>query len=185
MADVTWAAEGWKFWRLGENGSIIDEVRSKYLTEHVNGSTDGTRTFRIAFWDGFYDHCTNKDGFADVFNDPADRAENSDAWASFGINRGDCNLDALLWSWDKLVGAELYCRSRETYKKVFDRRDEVEDRLSKLGGEIVWDELDADKKSRTLTVKRVADFGDSNLSELYEWMVECMFALRNIAVDML
>ena len=176
---------GWKFWRLGENGPIIDEIRSKYLNEHVNGSTDGTRAFRIAFWDGFYDHCTNKDGFADVFNDPADRAENPDAWASFGINRGDCHLDALLWSWDKLVGADLYCRTRETYKKVFDRRDEVDDRLSKLDGEVVWDELDADKKTRTLTIKRAADFGDGNLSELYEWMVECLFALRNIAVEMM
>ena len=101
------------------------------------------------------------------------------------MGNGDCWLNALLWTRDKMAGAGLYLRNNEVYELILDRKDEVESALAHLGGEITWDDSAASKKSRALTVRKPADFGEADLSAVYEWMVDCMFALRNIGVEML
>ena len=185
LAGGSGARNGWKFWRLGADGPAIDKLRAQYLSEYLGGDTEETKAFRIAFWDGFYDYCSTRTGFSEAFHDPSDRIENPESWAGFGIERGDCKLHALLWSWDKKVGADLHCYTVEAYQVLLNRKAEAEQMLKSLDGEICWDSLDADKKTRTLTIKRDVDFANDDLTEVYEWLANCMFALRNIAVEVL
>ena len=172
------ARNGWTFWRLGTDGPVLDEIRANYLA-----GQKGRREFRIAFWRGFYEHCANLPGFVDVFNDPSERIDNPDPWASFGIGAWSCHLDALLCKNEQMVGVKIYCRNKMVYGKIHSHRNEIDARLAKLDAEVIWDDLDADKKTRSLTVRRAADWENADLSALYEWMVEALFELRSIALE--
>ena len=185
LAGGAGARNGWKFWRLGANGPVINELRAKYLGKFETGNTEGTKAFRITFWDGFYEYCTEREGFIDAFADPSDREENPDAWASFGIGRGDCNTCALLFSFDKEIGAQLYCYNLDTYLKLVDHKAEGDTILENLGGSVIWDAVDADKKTRTLTIRKPVDFATDDSADMYEWIVEGLFALRNMAMEWL
>ena len=170
------ARNGWTFWRLGADGPVLDAIRSNFLA-----GQQGSKKFRIAFWRGFYEHCSSIPGFVEVFNDPVDRLDNDESWASFGIGAWNCELDALLWKPERMVGAKIYCRDKGIFAKLMACRADIDARLAKLDGEIVWDDLEGDKKCRNLTVRRPADWENADLSALYEWMVKAMFELRNIA----
>ena len=139
-----------------------------------------TEKSSVSFWNGFYEYCSTRPGFGEAFNDPADRLDNPASWADFGINRFDCHLVTLVWKQEQMVGVKIYWRDIENYRAFSKRRGEIDARLGALGGEILWDAEDAPKKSRSLTVRRPADWGD--LSALYEWMVAAMFALRAIVL---
>ena len=80
---------------------------------------------------------------------------------------------------------EVSFGKKETYKQFYDNREEIEAILSVFDGEILWDELDIDKKSRMFTLRRNVSFDKDDLSEIYEWMVNAMFAFRNIVVQTL
>ena len=64
---------GWKFWRLGTDGPIIDELRTKYLLQSGESVTSDNKRFRAVFWSGFYEYCAEQQGFCDVFGDVSDR----------------------------------------------------------------------------------------------------------------
>ena len=185
LAGGAGARNGWKFWRLGVDGPVINELRSKYLGKFETGNAEDTKAFRITFWDGLYEYCAEREGFVDVFADPSDRMENPDAWASFGIGRSDCNLCALLFSWDRAVGVQLYCYNSDTYQRILGHRAEADEVLKTIGGEVLWDAIDSDKKTRTLTLKQSADFAKEDATDLYEWIVKGLFALRNMATGWL
>lgn len=169
---------GWTFWRIGTDGPVLDELRSHFLA-----GQKGRREFRIAFWRGFYEHCSTIPGFVEAFNDPADRIDNPDSWARFGIGAWNCELDAFLWKIERMVGVKVYCREKSIFAKILSQRGDIDTRLAKLDGEIIWDDLNADKKSRSLTVRRTADWENADLSTLYEWMVKALFELRSIAME--
>lgn len=177
------ARNGWTFWRLGANGPVLDDVRTKYLA----GQKD-RREFRVAFWNGFYEYCSTRPGFVEAFNDPAERLDNADSWARFGLGQWNCELDAFVWKMDRKVGVKIYWRDAKAYQGFLAWRDEVEKRLAEKSlsppdVEILWDAADSPKKSRSLIVRHSADWGTDDLSKLYEWMATAMFALRSIVLE--
>lgn len=176
------ARNGWHFWRVGENGPVLDALRRRYLTEREGSGREGTREFRISFWSDFYEHCGNKTGFVEAFSDPAIRPDNAEAWASFGIGSRECHVSELLGLRDKYIASQLYYLDIDGYKRLLEKRDAVDRALEPLNGRIEWDEPDAPKKTRTLTVYRDVDFSRDDLTELFDWMIEGMFLLRSAAL---
>ena len=73
------AANGWRYWRVGEGGPSLYDVRAKYLAEVANSD------LRSLFWNGFYDYCAERKGFVSAYADPSGRAENNGWYATFGL----------------------------------------------------------------------------------------------------
>ncbi len=178
------ARNGWYFWKVGEKGPVLDELRRRYLEEREGGSRERTRDFRISFWGDFYDQCANRAGFVEAFCDPTTRPDNSEAWASFGIGHKGCLVSALLGLRDKYVAAQLYVWDLGFYSQLFANREAIDEKFACLNGRVEWDDVNASKKTRTITVYRDVDFSEDDLGELYNWMIEGMFLLRGVALSM-
>lgn len=173
---------GWQFWTVGEDGPILDSVRSQYLLSKGGSVTSDVRSFRVVFWDGLYDYCANNEAFVGCFNDPSGRADNADPWASFGINLPNMRISALLYSREKQYGVELWIDSLEAYEKVYPLKDEFNNIcLLEMGLVPVWDTLDESKKSRHVFVKKDANFDEDDWTDMYQWIMEWMFKLRELA----
>lgn len=179
----TGARNGWKFWKVGEDGPVLDELRSQYLLSKGDSITSDVRNFRIAFWDGFYDFCSNSEAFTSCFNDPSDRADNPDAWASFGIGTPNMHLSALLNTWDKSYGVELWIDTLEAYERVLPLKEEFDAKwLQETGIVPEWDAHDEEKKSRHIVVRANADYDNDDWMDMYRWMVEWFFRIRELAL---
>lgn len=175
------AKNGWKFWRVAEDGPILDELRSQYLLSNGGRITSNVRRFRITFWDGFYDFCSDIEAFVSCFNDPSNRADNSDAWASFGVGMPDMHLSALLNTQDNYYGVELYCDNIEAYQKVAPLKGFFNQLWTdEVGMHPEWDELDEKKKSRHLVIKHAANYDDDDWDGIYQWLVEWLFRLHKL-----
>lgn len=177
------ARNGWTFWCVGENGPVLDELRSQYLLSKGDGITSDVKSFRIAFWDGFYDFCSNSEAFISCFNDPSDRADNQDAWASFGIGTPNMHISALLNTWEQGYGVELWVDNLETYEKVLSLKEQYDQLwLEETGIVPEWDARDEDKKSRHIVVRQSADFDKEDWTECYQWMMSWFFRIRDLAL---
>ncbi len=177
------ARNGWRFWKIGADGPLLDEFRSQYLLSKGEKITSDVKSFRIAFWDGFYDYCSNNEAFTSCFNDPSDRADNSDAWASFGVGTPNMHVAALVNSYDESYGVELWVDGREAYERVLPFKEEFESRWPKEDGvQIKWDARDEEKKSRHVVARSAANFDKDDWTTIYQWIVDWMFRLRELAM---
>lgn len=177
------ARNGWRFWKIGADGPLLDELRSQYLLSKGEKITSDVKSFRIAFWDGFYDYCSNNVAFTSCFNDPSDRADNSDAWASFGIGTPNMHVSALVHSYDEAYGVELWVDNLETYERVLPFKEEFESRWPKDDGtQIKWDARDEEKKSRHVVARSAANFDKDDWTTIYQWIVDWMFRIRELAM---
>ena len=177
------ARNGWRFWKIGADGPLLDELRSQYLLSKGEKITSDVKSFRIAFWDGFYDYCSNNEAFTSCFNDPSDRADNSDAWASFGIGTPNMHVSALVHSYDEAYGVELWVDNLETYERVLPFKEEFESRWPKDDGtQIKWDARDEEKKSRHVVARSAANFDKDDWTTIYQWIVDWMFRIRELAM---
>lgn len=174
---------GWQFWIVGSDGPVLDSIRSQYLLSKGGSVTSDVRSFRVAFWDGFYDYCSNNEAFISCFNDPGSRADNHDPWASFGMNMPDMHVSALLYSREKQYGVELWVDTLEAYKKVYPLKDEFNNLcLAEMDLAPTWDALDEPKKSRHIIVKRDASFDEEDWTVMYQWIMAWMFKMRELAL---
>lgn len=179
----TGARNGWKFWRVGEDGPVLDELRSQYLLSKGEKVTSDVRSFRIAFWDGFYDYCANNEAFTSCFNDPSDRADNPDAWASFGIGTPNMHLSALVNTWDESYGVELWVDTLEAYERVLPLKEEFDAKWrEETGIEVEWDAHDEDKKSRHVVARTSANYDEDDWNAIYQWIVDWFFRIRELAL---
>lgn len=177
------ARNGWRFWKIGADGPLLDELRSQYLLSKGEKITSDVKSFRIAFWDGFYDYCSNNEAFTSCFNDPSDRADNSDAWASFGVGTPNMHVAALVNSYDESYGVELWVDGREAYERVLPFKEEFESRWPKEDGvQIKWDARDEEKKSRHVVARSAANFDKDDWTTIYQWIVDWMFRIRELAI---
>lgn len=177
------ARNGWTFWRVGEGGPMLDELRSEYLLSKGESVTSDVKSFRVAFWDGFYNHCSNSEAFTSCFNDPSNRADNVDAWASFGIGTPNMHISALLSTWDASYGVELWLDNLEAYEKVLPLKEQFNQLwIEETGTAPDWDAHDEDKKSRHVVIRRSADFDNEDWSECYQWMMDWFFRIRDLAL---
>ena len=177
------ARNGWKFWRVGESGPVLDELRSQYLLSKGESITSDVRSFRISFWDGFYDYCANSEAFTSCFNDPSDRQDNPDAWASFGIGTPNMHLSALLNTYDSTYGVELWVDNLEAYERVLPLKDEFDRRWKdETGTAPEWDAHDEDKKSRHVVIRKTADYDKDDWNVIYQWIMDWFFRIRELGL---
>lgn len=175
------ARNGWYFWKTAE-GKVLDEIRKESCANGSASVVSDLRRFRNTFWDGFYDFCSADPDFVGAFGDPSGRMQNGDAWASFGIGLGRCHVGVLLLSRDGFVGVEIYCSDKDAYQGLWNNRDSAEKMVSDLDGEIVWDDIDMDKKSRTVTAKKAANFDADDWDAMYSWIAQWMCRMKAIAM---
>lgn len=179
----TGARNGWRFWKVGDDGPLLDEIRSQYLLSKGERITSDAKSFRIAFWDGFYDYCSNNEAFMSCFNDPSGRADNPDAWASFGVGTPNMHVAALVNSYDESYGVELWVDGREAYERVLPFKEEFESRWPKEDDtQIKWDARDEEKKSRHVVARSAANFDKDDWSTIYQWIIDWMFRIRELAL---
>ena len=51
---------GWTYWRVGEAGPLLADVRVQYLMDAERAEGIGPKIFRTAFWDGFFNYCSDR-----------------------------------------------------------------------------------------------------------------------------
>lgn len=171
---------GWRFWRLGTDGPVIDELRSEYLLQAGESVTSDNKRFRAVFWSGFYEYCAEQQGFCDAFGDVSNRAQCKDHWVSFGLSTGKYHLDTLLLAIEGYVAVDVWFRDINAYKVVYLLKDDIELSLDCFGLELHWDDLVEDKKTRAIVVRRKADFDSEDWQDLYAWLVDWMWKLRAV-----
>lgn len=171
---------GWKSWKLADTGYLIDDIRAKYLLQSGSTIASNNKGFRSVFWTGFYEFCAEQPGFCDIFGDVLSREQNKDCWVSFGLGTSKYHLDALLYTRDSAVGVDVWFRDEEVYRALYENRDQIEALISLDSGRLVWDELDADKKTRSFAARMDVNFADDDWQTIYAWMIKQMWQLRNI-----
>ena len=167
------AANGWKYWRLGEDGSSLFDVRAKCLVEVANPD------LKSLFWDGFYDYCSDRQDFVSAYADPSGRAENNGWYATFGLGMRGIHATAFFAQRDAWVGADLWITDLALYDRLLARRDEVEAILGVLGGKVAWRE--PSEKTRELQVRLDSDVSSGHWDELYAWLVDGLLRMRAVA----
>ncbi len=184
LAGGSGARNGWSFWKT-EDGILLDELRKKLTAAGAGSVTADNKKFRMMFWDGFYDFCSADPAFVGAFEDPSYRTLNKDAWASFGIGEGSFHLDANLYARDGFIGADIWFSTVDKYLELIKHRDDVDNALQSPDAEIHWDSADEQKKSRSLLVKKKADFDNDDWDGMYAWIAEYLCKLKAICVEYL
>ncbi len=179
----TGARNGWGFWKAGADGPTLDKLRAQYLLSKGEKITSDVKSFRIAFWDGFYDYCGNNEAFTSCFNDPSDRADNPDSWASFGIGTPNMHIGALVSSYDGSCGVELWVDSLEAYERVLPYKTAFESRWpQEAGTQVKWDDHDEEKKSRRVVAQTTVNYDEDDWTTIYRWIVSWMLRIRELAM---
>lgn len=179
----TGARNGWGFWKAGADGPTLDKLRAQYLLSKGEKITSDAKNFRIAFWDGFYDYCGNDEAFTSCFNDPRNRADNPDSWASFGIGTPNMHIGALVSSYDGSCGVELWVDSLEAYERVLPYKAAFESRWPQEDGtQVKWDNHDEEKKSRRVVAQTTVNYDEDDWTTIYRWIVSWMLRIRELAM---
>lgn len=170
---------GWKYWSLQKNGSLtrLDLLR-KTGGDDVDGAPSA-KDLRRSFWNGFYEYVSDLQDFCDVFGDLSTRKENTDYWCSIGIGKARMNLDAyVLFDSDmRCVGVDAFFADADCYGPYFERRGALDDLLGGL--DVVWDDMECDKKSRKVHADRACDTSNSDIwPDAYEWIVTALWKFR-------
>lgn len=176
------ARNGWEFWQIGENGPLLDEMRSQYLLSKEERATSDMRSFHVAFWDGFYDYCANNEAFTSCFSDPGKRADNFGSWTSFGIGMSNMHVLVFVGAFAKSCGVELRVHDLETYEKVLSFKDQFDSEwMKETDVQVEWDARDKNKKSRRLVIRSVANY-DDDWNAIYQRIIDWMFRIRELAL---
>ena len=173
-------ANGWWYMRLGEEGPRLHDLRTQL--QETKAETERER-FRLAYWDGYYELCSESQAFVDAFGDPTERLQNPDWWASFGIGLGNCHLENRAGKRDHNADAGIYFPSGEGYDRLYARRTEVESQLSDQSSELIWSEPEASTKYRALWVRRDFDYDEQDWAEAQAWMRDMLLRLRTVALE--
>jgi uncharacterized protein with ParB-like and HNH nuclease domain len=175
------ARNGWSFWKT-EDGRLLDDLRRQSAATGTESVTSDVNRFRETFWDGFYDYCSADPVFMGAFGDPTERKQNMSSWASFGIGLGTCNLIAYTVSYDNVVGVYINCYTADAYRGIWEHQGEANAMAAELDGTLLWEDIDEDKKSRSVTVKRYVDFDNDDWDAMYGWMDDWLCRLKAIAL---
>ena len=85
------AISGWTYWRVGETGPLLVDVRVQYLMDAECVEGIDPKIFRTAFWDGFFNYCSDRPDFVEACGDQSNRYENSGRYVSFGLGLRGAN----------------------------------------------------------------------------------------------
>lgn len=172
------AINGWRFWSCG--GASLDELRARYLALTGNMDSLDRSTARTMFWEGFADFCAGRDDFMAAFGPAFTRADHTRYGLGFGSPVSGCNLVGLIGMRDGYTTVEFLVHDPDRYARFLERRPQVESDLSGQEGDLAWDEKDADKKSRHLTLTRHTDFKLEDWDDIYRWLADALLAMKSI-----
>lgn len=173
---------GWLFWRL-DSGPLLSALRDRYLTDTSGSIESDASRFKALFWSDFYEYCSENDAFLEAFNDPSAREQTKDHWASFGIGSTKFHLDALVLRSDCCIGVDVWCKDIDQYEAFLSKRDELDEAARNQGATISWDKLDADKKTRTVSIKLKVDFDKSDWRDHFAWMASWLIRLKSFCLN--
>lgn len=172
------ARNGWHFWRVGEK--LLDSRRRAYIGQKYGSDVGEVKRFRLTYWDGFYEYCSNRPDIVALFSDLSAREPNGESWASFGIGLGSYRPHLNVWKTEDLVNATIWCDSLESYQRLLAHRDEIEAMEHPDDTPLAWDPVDKDTKSRTVVISRKADLEADDLEELYCWQADWLKWMRAV-----
>lgn len=173
-----YAVNGWQYWRVGEDGPYLAELKTAYLSEAERADELDAASLRAAFWDGFFDCCSEREDFVRAYGDQSGRWDNRGWTVSFGLGIHGANVLAY-YSRRGWVAASIWISDLALYDRLLARRDEVDEVLSALGGKIAWNE--ENEKSRELLVRLDTDVAPGHWDELYAWLVDGLLKIRPVA----
>lgn len=167
------AINGWRYWRVGESGPLLYDVRAKCLAQVANPD------LKSVFWEGFYDYCAERQDFVSAYADPSGRAENNGWYATFGLGMRGVHATAYFAQRDGWVGVNLWFSDVALYEGLAARSEKVEALLADLGGQIVWRKSSG--KTRELRVQFDADLASEHWDGLYAWLATGLLRMRAVA----
>lgn len=170
---------GWKFWTC--NGKLLDDVRGQFLVDNGGLSSVDRMTFLSMFWGDFFDYCSGREDFISIYGDPSSRADQRSVWVSFSFGRSDFRSGALVGKKDGYIAVELYFTDIDSYKKLLSIRSKVGDLFADRGGDVQWDGVDTDKKSRHVVIMHPADFEADAWEGMFKWLADSLVAIRQVA----
>lgn len=173
------AINGWTYWRVGETGPLLADVRVQYLMDAERAEGIDPKNLRAAFWDGLFNYCSDRSDFVEAYGDQSSRYENSGWYVSFGLGLRGANALAYYSRRDAWVGASIWIADFSLYERLLERKAEIDELLGRDGGEVVWN--DANEKSRELLIKLPADLAPDHWDELYPWIADRLLGIRKIA----
>lgn len=172
------ARNGWHFWMVGEK--LLDSRRRAYIGQKYGSDVGEGKRFRLTYWDGFYEYCSNRPDIVALFSDLSAREPNGESWASFGIGLGSYRPHLNVWKTEDLVNATIWCDSLESYRRLLAHRDEIEAMERPDDTPLAWDPVDKDTKSRTVVISRKADLYADDLEGLYSWHADWLKWMRTV-----
>lgn len=173
-----YAINGWQYWRVGADGPCLAELKAAYLSEAERADELDAASLRAAFWDGFFDCCSEREDFVRVYGDQSERWDNRGWSVSFGLGIHGASVLAY-YSRRGWVAASIWMSDLALYDSLLARRSEVDEALSSLGGKIAWNE--GNEKSRELLVRLDTDVTPEHWDELYTWLVDGLLKIRPVA----
>ena len=160
------------------DGPYLAELKTAYLSEAERADELDAASLRAAFWDGFFDCCSEREDFVRVYGDQSERWDNRGWSVSFGLGIHGASVLAY-YSRRGWVAASIWMSDLALYDSLLARRSEVDEVLSSLGGKIAWNE--GNEKSRELLVRLDTDVTPEHWDELYAWLVDGLLKIRTVA----
>lgn len=176
---------GWHYWRVmedGQPGAMLDDLRLRAAAglDLVIEAEEGICELRASFWEGLYEYASEYPGFSDAFGDLSDRVRNTSHYCdlSCGTPRRHVCLMLLTRPSSRGVAAQEWFDEADAYPDFWNRRAEI-NHCFDIDDEPEWDEPDAGKKSRSVTMRLPLDITDPETwEEAYEWLVRRAWELR-------
>ena len=172
------ARNGWHFWKIGD--ALLDSRRRTFIDQKYGSDNTEGKVFRLMYWDGFYEYCSNRPDIVALFSDLSTREPNGESWASFGIGLGSYKPHLNVWRTENLLNATIWCDSLESYQKLLAHRDEIEAMERPDDTPLAWDPVDKDTKSRTVVISRKVDLDTDDFEKLYRWQADWLKWMRTV-----
>ncbi len=173
---------GWTWWKIAPDGSVIDEIRKNYISLVQKENNLEITRIRELFWSGFYEYCSDEPNFVDAFGDLSLRSPSGCGWVSFGLGLKGCHAESLFYIRDNFLAAQLCFDNVEYYKNLIMYREDIDRELSNIeNANVMWNDIDLDKKTRAMYIMRRADAYNDDWQEMYESLSLWLLRLRSIA----
>ena len=170
---------GWTFW--GHGGISLDDFRSRYQVSQGDMESLDRSKVRAMFWDGFVDFCKARNDFMAAFGSAFTRADHTRYLLSFGSPVSGCNLAGLIGIRDGYATVEFLFHDPAQYADFLEQKSQVESDLSGQEGDLEWDDKDADKKSRHLTLTRHTDYKQDQWEDIYRWLADALLKMKSVS----
>ena len=180
QGSILTSTNGWWYFRLGKDGPRIFDIREQL--KETKAESDRKR-FRLAFWEGYFDLCSESQAFVMAFGDPAERTPGDGSWVSFGIGLGNCHLEVRIGKRDKYAETGIYLPEGEGYDKLLDARSKIEQDFSDANAEVIWTEPDSTTYLRALWLHKLFDYDEQDWTEIQTWMRDMLLRLRTVALE--